>query len=225
MNRGNRIKTHLMLAAVFLLMGIWGSRPAYGAGPAVESKEIEFSMEDGSTKVETEVLGTIDVALISAILPSDVEFLVNPEGEFDVVSNPGGQIQSPSGFTITNNSVVPVSLEISRVEEMGRGDVSFTDSYAGGPAQNFRLVDRVSEAGKEGNAILVLGREGAVYPNEAEFERYAICPGKIHIPVLEKLGAGESESLQVYGKISADFYGSYRFTVRPMLKISAVQGT
>lgn len=209
--------------AIFLILLMWGIRPAYGAGGSVESTEVKFSIEDGSAKVETEVLGTIDVALISAILPSDVEFLIDPEGDFDAVSKPDGQIRSPQSFTITNNSVVPVCLEISRIDELKKEDVSFTKPYAGGPEQNFQLVDKVEDAGQSGNAILVLAQAGTTYFSTTEFERYAICPGKSAIPVLERIESGEQASLQVYGKVSADFYGSYRFTVRPTLKISAVR--
>ncbi len=198
--------------------------PAYGAEEAARETTIKFPVEEESREVETELRGTIEVSLISAALPSDVEFSVDPEGSFDAASNPGGQIKSPSPteFKIINQSVVPVRLEISEVGEMQPGDMTFAKAFSGGPSQNFQLVDRISKVGAYGTAILVLGPAGKTYRSDADFEQYAICPGKRDILVAD-LAAGEEAGLQIYGKVAADFYGAYQFTVRPVLKISAVR--
>jgi len=214
-------------AAVLLCLGIQEPAAAQGRERpvgTVEETKVEFSMLAESRSVETELRGTIDVSLISAALPSDVEFTVNPEGIFDAAANPGGQIlcPSPAEFKITNNSVVPVRLEIAEVGDIRQGDMAFSETFPGGPPQNFRLVDQVSEVKEFGTAILVLGTAGRGYSSEADFEQYAICPGKTNILVAD-LGAGEETGLQIYGKVSADFYGAYQFTVRPVLKISAVR--
>lgn len=220
-----------MTAAVFLAFAIQlqPGAAAYGgveAKGAAEETTVRFPVEEESREVETELRGTIEVSLISAALPSDVEFSINPSGSFDATQNPGGQIQSPSPteFKITNNSVVPVRLEIAEVGEIQPGDLVFTEAFPGGPAaaQSFRLVDRVSEVKEYGTAILVLGTAGQTYRSEADFEQYAICPGKTDILVTD-LEAEEEAGLQIYGKVAADFYGAYQFTVRPVLKISAVR--
>ncbi|MBS5065582.1 MAG: hypothetical protein KHZ58_17605 [Hungatella hathewayi] len=213
-----------MTAAVILSLSIQEPMLSHGATGTAEETKVEISMMEGSHSVETELQGTIEVSLISAALPSDVEFGVDPEGRFDATANPGGQIQgpSPTEFRIRNNSVVPVRLEIAEVEELRQGDVVFSEAFAGGPVQSFRLVDRISEVEEYGTAILVLGTAGRTYGSDADFEQYAICPGKKGILITD-LGAEEEAGLQIYGKVSADFYGAYQFTIRPVLKISAVR--
>ncbi len=221
-----RTSCHAVAATVLLalLIRCLLPIPAYGAVGPVEETTIRFPAEEESHEVETEIRGTIEVSLISAALPSDVEFSINPNGSFDAVLNPGGQIQSPSPteFKIINNSVVPVRLEIAEVGEIRPGDLAFTESYPGGPPQNFRLVDQVSKVNAYGTAILVLGPAGKTYHSDADFEQYAICPGRRDILVAD-LEAEEEAGLQIYGKAAADFYGGYQFTVRPVLKISAVR--
>lgn len=211
-------------AAVLLAFAIQAPRPVCGAPGPAEETNVEFSVLEQSRSVETELHGTIEVSLISAALPSDVEFSVDPAGSFDVRSDPGGQIQSPSPseFKIINNSVVPVRLEIAEVGETRPGDIVFTGTFSGGPQQSFRLVERISEVNEYGTAILVLGTTGRTYRSETDFEQYAICPGKTNILVAD-LAAEEEAGLQIYGKVAADFYGAYQFTVRPVLKISAVR--
>lgn len=202
--------------------------PAYGAAgkTSVTETELSFDVSQGSESLETEMLGTVSVSLISATLPSDgVEFQVNPEAGFDARTNPGGQIIGPDAdnFKVVNHSAVPVRLEISEVKPVDtQNDVSFTDPFPGGPVQSFRLVERISEVSEPGTAILVLGRAGRQYTGDLDFEQYAICPGKSGILITD-LEAGEAAGLQIYGKAAADFYGAYQFTVKPTLKISAVR--
>lgn len=76
--------------------------------------------------MDTELHGAIEVALISAALPSDVEFCINPEGRFSL-DTPDGQMENPSPdkFTVTNLSRVPIRLEIASVDEIRPGDVIF----------------------------------------------------------------------------------------------------
>ena len=213
-----------MTAAVILSLSIQEPMLSHGATGTAEETKVEISMMEGSHSVETELQGTIEVSLISAALPSDVEFGVDPEGRFDATANPGGQIQgpSPTEFRIRNNSVVPVRLEIAEVEELRQGDVVFSEAFAGGPVQSFRLVDRISEVEEYGTAILVLGTRDRRYGNNEEFEHYAIRPGRTGIFVAEIPAEGEAV-LKLYGKVAPDFYGAFEFTVRPTLKISTVR--
>jgi len=216
-------------AAVFLSLTCLAGHMtvSYGAVEVESSKEVRFPVESVSHEVETELKGQIDVALISVTLPSDVEFKVNPLGNFSLTT-PGGQITNPEPdkFIVTNHSAVPVQLEIASVEDIRPEDVSFApmDGPGRGPEQKFQLVDRISQVNAYGTAILVLGKASQTYGSEADFERYAICPGKTGITVAESIAAESSVELQVYGKVMADFYGEYQFTVRPTLKISAVRG-
>ena len=216
----------LSLAIILSLTG--QSVPAvYGADDriSVTETELSFDMALGIKSLETEMFGTIAVSLISVTLPSDgVEFQVNPDAGFDARTNPGGQIIGPdaSNFKVINNSVVPVRREIAEVGAVGAGDVTFSETFPGGPVQAFRLVERVSEVKEPGTAILVLGRSDRHYTGDADFEQYAIYPGKRGIPITD-LQAGEDAGLQIYGKAAADFYGAYQFTVKPTLKISAVR--
>lgn len=234
MNNRTR-KTAMMLAAVSLFTGIWtaGKTPAYGAGTPGDSAKLGTAQETevvlpvtaGQKEVKTELTGTVEVSLISVTMPSDgFEFQLNPEGPFNAVTNPGGQIvcPDPSALKVTNHSVVPVRLEISEVAQLGKGDISFSEAFPGGPEQSFRLVEKISEVNRLGTAILVLGRAGMSYADNADFEQYAIYPGKTGIRIMD-LEAGESAGLQLYGKAEGDFYGEYQFTVRPTLKISAVR--
>ncbi len=200
--------------------------------PNTQETEVVFDKitNNESRSVDTELLGTIDVALLSVTMPADgFEFQVNPADDFDAATNPGGQITSPTNLTVTNNSVVPVLLEIAEVADIETGDVDFHgEKFPGGPDQSFRLVDQISKVGNPGTAILVLGIENVHYRDNADFEQYAIYPGRtgIEIARLTAVGtAGESATLQLYGKVAADFYGSYQFTVRPTLKISAVRAS
>ena len=72
-----------MTAAVILSLSIQEPMLSHGATGTAEETKVEISMMEGSHSVETELQGTIEVSLISAALPSDVEFGVDPEGRFD----------------------------------------------------------------------------------------------------------------------------------------------
>lgn len=185
-----------------------------------EESNVIFDQLQGSKDVETELVGNIEVTLISAAVPSDVEFTVDPLAEFDAVTKPDGQITSPQGLSVTNHSVVPVKLEIASVDPVS--NLVFTDKFPGGPVQDFALVETVAETEAPGRAILVLGKRNQTYENTRTFEQYAICPGKKGIPVAE-IDAEATVELQIYGKATADFYGAYQFTVKPTLKISTVK--
>ncbi len=221
-------KAAVMMAAAVVVLGSGNPRTAHASGPLpapAESEAVTFPMTETEHAVKTELLGTVDVSLISVTMPSDgFEFQMNPEAPFDVRENPGGQILCPDAsiLKVENHSVVPVRLEISEVAKMEDGDTVFSGTFPGGPEQSFRLVDKISAVKDYGSAILVLGRAGMTYENEADFEQYAIYPGKSGIRITD-LKAGESAGLQLYGKAMADFYGEYRFTVKPTLKISAVR--
>lgn len=225
-------KAAVFLAALVLIGGLRPPGQVFGAGSVggerledAEETRAEFPREQGTQAVRTELTGNIEVSLISAALPSDgFEFQVNPASPFDAVDNPGGQIvcPGPESLKVTNLSVVSVRLEIASVEQMREGDVTFAEQFPGGPKQSFQLVDRVSKVNGFGTALLVLGRADKRYISEADFEQYALYPGRTGIPITE-LAAGESVGLQLYGTAEADFYGEYQFTVRPILKISAVR--
>lgn len=220
-------KTPLIMAAVALTLMIQQTGNSYGSvlhGPAEET-EVTLDALTGNQEVKTELKGTIEVSLISVTLPSDgVEFQVDPGAVFDAMSSPGGQITGPdaANFRVINHSVVPVRLEIAGVQPVSDQDVSFSEKFSEGPEQSFRLVEKVAEVKQPGTAILVLGRSGRRYASDADFEQYAIYPGRTSIPITD-LEAEESAGLQIYGKVAADFYGAYQFTVRPTLKISAVR--
>ena len=216
----------LVWGLALCLLGQYGAVPVYGGEPAnrtqrngVVTSDIELDPNDGSIPVPVEMNANITASLISVSLPADgFEFTVNPAQEFDI-SRPSAQITSPD-VTVVNHSVVPVKLEIASVPEVE--DVKFSDKFSDYVEQSFQLVDRISGVGPPGTAILVLGMENRRYQTSREFEHYAICPGKTGIYVAE-IEAGGQTTLKLYGKVSADFYGSYEFTVRPTLKISAVQ--
>lgn len=219
-------------AVCLLVQG--GNVPAYGAGmpvlsgvrsgeapTGVELGGIELNPEEEeSASVPMEMKATLMASLISVAMPADgFEFQVNPEASFDL-SDPAGQITSPD-VKIENRSVVPVKLEISQVE-VREDEIRFSEKFSNDYVQSFKLVDTLSEVGPPGTAILVLGMENRQYRSSREFEHYAICPGKTGIYVAE-IEAGGTTTLKLYGKAAPDFYGSYEFTVRPTLKISAVQ--
>ncbi|MBS5065058.1 MAG: hypothetical protein KHZ58_14915 [Hungatella hathewayi] len=234
MKRSGKNKRAIM-AAVILILTVQPLCQAYGSedagivertgsrsGMAAEESEMVFDQLQGKKEAETELVGNIKVTLISAALPSDMDFTVDPEAEFDAVTRPDGQIISPQGLSVTNHSVVPVKVEIASVDQVSPSDVTFAEKYPGGPSQDFALVGTIAETEVPGRAILVLGRRNQTYTSSREFEQYAICPGKTGIPVAE-IGAEDTVELQVYGKAAADFYGAYQFTVRPTLKISTVK--
>lgn len=232
--RTGNVKSTVFLSALALCLSWPRTAPAYGLGTVgkesledTRETEVVFPSKQGSQEVRTELTGTIEVSLISVTMPSDgFEFYIEPGNSFDAVTNPAGQIlcPSPESLRITNNSVVAVRLEIASVGDVD--DLVFQDKFAAGPEQSFRLVDRISEVNGYGRALLVLGRAGkpetAPYTSDADFEQYAICPGKTGIPITD-LEAGESTGLQLYGTAKGDFYGEYQFMVKPTLKISAVR--
>jgi len=219
----------ILLAAVLLAVQLAQTMPAY-AGQAdnrslknenVETEEITFKPEESGASRDSVLTGSIKVELISVELPAGgIEFQVNTDIPFSA-DDPGAQIQGPD-IHVANHSVVPVKLEISQVAEVGEEDVVFSPRFSEQEEQTFRLVDRVSGTGPPGSAILVLGVAGARYSSEQEFERYAIVPGRQNIFITD-IPAEESRELNLYGKVTPDFYGEYQFTVRPTLKISAVQ--
>ncbi|MBS5064257.1 MAG: hypothetical protein KHZ58_10815 [Hungatella hathewayi] len=216
-----RKRKALMMAGLAALLLVRShAEPAYAAGVA-ETSQAEFRAEDLSTDVPSELKGTIKVELISVELPvGGLEFEIDPSLPFSPGS-PGEQIKSPS-IQISNHSVVPVQLEIAQVPEVKEEDVVYTPKFGGGPEQKFRLLGKVSEVQAPGAAILVLGTEGQTYRNEADFEQYAILPGRENIPVT-RVEAWGSRKLKLYGKVNPDFYGAFQFTVTPTLKISTVQ--
>ena len=184
--------------------------------------KLEFNPEESSASADSKVTGHIKVELISVEMPAgDLEFQVDTTIPFRL-EKPGEQIQSP-GIPIRNRSVVPVRLEISSVADIKDGDVQFSEKFADTVEQSFQLVDRILGVGSPGTAILVLGVEGKTY-SETSFEQDAIIPGKQNIYITD-IPAEEERTLELYGKVAPDFYGAYQFTVRPTLKISAVQAT
>lgn len=197
--------------------------PACASQNAQETRteEVTFNPEESSSaSADSKVTGHIRVELISVVMPAGgLEFQVDTKIPFQV-DNPGAQIQSP-GIQIRNLSVVPVKLEISQVAEIKDEDVKFSEKFSDQVEQSFQLVDRISSVGASGTAILVLGEENRRY-NEASFEKDAIMPGKKNIFITD-IPAEEARTLKLYGKVAPDFYGEYQFTVRPTLKISAIQ--
>lgn len=196
--------------------------PAYAntVGEPAETGTLEFLKEESSASAESELRGRIKVDLISVELPAGgLEFNVDTTEPF-TPQNPGLQIQSPA-IRVANHSVVPVKVEISQVAEIEEGDVIFSPKVGNGPEQKFQLLDKVSGVGEMGTAILVLGTSGKAYSSEADFEQYAILPGKKDIFVA-RIEANGSTNLSLFGKVSPDFYGEYEFTVSPTIKISTV---
>ena len=195
--------------------------PAYGETvPAAEMGTVEFLYDESSASAESELRGKIKVDLISVEMPAGgLEFNVDTTEAFSL-ERPGEQIQSPV-IRVANHSVVPVKVEISQVAEIGEEDIRFSPKFGSGPEQKFQLLDKVSKVGDPGTAILVLGASGVSYSSEADFEQYALLPGRRDIFVA-RIEANGSTDLNLYGKISPDFYGEYEFTVSPTLKISTV---
>lgn len=186
-----------------------------------ETGDFTFSPEESSASTESVLTGRIRVELISVSLPAGgVDFSVNPEAPFQLES-PGEQFQDLY-IPVANHSVVPVRVEISSMPDIRPDDVKFSEKFSGQEQQSFSLVDKISRVGPPGTAILVMGVEGQTFGSAAEFEHQAIQPGKQNIFVTD-IPAEETRNLKLYGKIAPDFYGKYQFTIRPMLKISAVQ--
>ena len=219
-----KLKMSLVLGICWILSTVLppGALPVYAGEYPYEagSGELEFDPEESGASAESKVTGHIKVELISVEMPAgDFEFQVDTKAPFQLIS-PGKQIQSP-GIRIRNRSVVPVKLEISQVAEIKEDDVQFSEKFSDAFEQSFQLVDRISGVGPPGTAILVLGVEGKQYSEES-FEKNAIVPGKKDIFITD-IPAEEERTLELYGKVAPDYYGAYQFTVRPTLKISAVQ--
>ena len=191
-----------ILSAVLLLSlaGRWS--PVYGAVEVESESSVVFPKEEGARQVDTELHGAIEVALISAALPSDVEFCINPEGRFSL-DTPDGQMENPSPdkFTVTNLSRVPIRLEIASVDEIRPGDVIFHSlkDVKDGPPQSFQLVDKLSGVNDFGTAILVLGEAGKTYHSEADFERHAIYPAYIREKITVTVTGRDGEELSADG--------------------------
>lgn len=199
--------------------------PAYASPSQMPDEagrsEVIFLPDESSASADSTVTGRINVQLISVEMPAgDFDFNLDAGGPFRL-SDPGAQIQSPD-IHVVNRSVVPVKVEISQIAGITEKDLVFSEQFSDQEEQTFRLVNRLSEVGPFGTAILVLGVSGATYSSEQEFEQYAMVPGRTNI-FLTEIPAEDSRDLNLYGKITPDFYGEYSFTVRPTLKISAVQ--
>ncbi len=212
-----------MAAGVLILSALQRDAPAAYAGESLGEAAmgtVEFVYEESSASTESELRGRIKVDLISVELPAGgFEFNIDTTKPFHL-RMPGEQIQSPA-IRVANHSVVPVKVEISQVAELGKSDVKFTPKFGDGPEQKFQLLDKISKVGAPGTAILVLGASQKAYSSDADFERYAILPGRKDIFVA-RIEANESINLNLYGKVSPDFYGAYEFTINPTIKISTV---
>ena len=77
------------------------------------------------TPTKSELTGTIKATTLSVTVPTAATFNVDPTVN---ATDPSTQIQSPTNYTITNSSVVPVYAYVSKVEKT---DVLLTDSTAG----------------------------------------------------------------------------------------------
>ena len=213
-------KRKVLAGAVLMAVLLFQNAGTLAYAEEAVTRETGFEAGDGAADVKSELTGTIKVELISVELPvGGIEFEVDPSQPFSLAT-PGEQIQSPV-IRVANHSVVPVKVEISQVAEISEEDIRFSPKFGSGPEQKFQLLDKVSKVGDPGTAILVLGASGVSYSSEADFEQYALLPGRRDIFVA-RIEANGSTDLNLYGKISPDFYGEYEFTVSPTLKISTV---
>lgn len=188
----------------------------------VETGDITFPIQDSSVAQDSVLIGNINMELLSiATSAGGLELTVDTLKEFGL-GNPGGQFENMD-LSVMNRSKVFTQVEVSQIAEVTRGDLHFEDKLSDQKKQSFQLVDQISRVGPTGTAILVLGVSDQTYSTTQEFEWQASLPGRTGNIYITEILAEETVYLELYGKVTPDFYGQYQFTVRPTLKISAVR--
>lgn len=254
---GKRVRC-LLLAAVIALGAVsWpGARAAEGepeapdgmqivsndvpvdVGPPPEPESTQDVLDisgGGSDAFDTEFTGRIKLTLISAALPCQVDFAINPSEEIDLSFEDGArtqvtQITNPTVAQVINYSSVPIDVSVIAVggEQFRPG--ADTKEWITSRDKPFTLVGALDEVGPPGTALLVLGYQGRRFESQEDFESCALVPtaaGETPEPIrVARVEAGPSSAsaLWVYGKIASDGdYGHYGFSVETTIRVEAAR--
>lgn len=187
--------------------------------------------DGGSTSAE--FTGTVQASILSVELPCRIGFRVEPgkEGEEDTVTGQvSSQFTGPTEARVINNSIVPVKVEIIKVDPV---ESEIRNHPVTGAPQEIRLVGTLAEVSEPGTAIMALRSAGETFETAEAFEQYAILPGGPetleadggaagNLPVLvAEIEPGEETALQIYGRLlSGSSFGNFSFQVTPYLKVS-----
>ena len=237
-----RIRAALALALAACVLAPPGPVFAEDAPQAAVGEEVLDLDEHGEAGAETSITGTVRANLVSATLPSNIAFTFDPAAEFDPTAGKN-QADTPSEARATNNSVVPVVLEITQVRVKDDGHLG--ENPLDGSAQTLKLKAHVNDqwnttggtqelvergVGEPGTAILALRPKGERFASLEAFEQYALLPTGSGGPTgadplrVATLPADSKVSLEVWGKFASDrLYGEYAFSVGVTLKVRALQ--
>lgn len=215
---------------------------AEDAPQAAASEAVLDLDEHGEAGAEASITGTVRANLVSATLPSNIAFTFDPAAEFDPTAGKN-QVDTPSAAAATNNSVVPVVLEITQVQVKDDGHLG--ENPLDGSAQTLKLKAHVNDqwktaggaqelvergVGEPGTAILALRPKGERFASLEAFEQYALLPTGSGGPTAATplraatLPADSTVPLEIYGKLASDrLYGEYGFSVGITLKVRALQ--
>ena len=210
---------------------------AEDAPQAAASEAVLDLDEHGEAGAEASITGTVRAHLVSATLPSNIAFTFDPAAEFDPTAGKN-QVDTPSAAAATNNSVVPVVLEITQVQVKDEGHLG--ENPLDGSAQTLKLKAHVNDqwktvdgaqelvergVGEPGTAILALRPKGERFASLEAFEQYALLPtGSGGPTAATPLPADSTVPLEIYGKLASDrLYGEYGFSVGVTLKVRALQ--
>lgn len=190
------------------------------------------TLPDGGS-ASAEFTGTVQASILSVELPCRIGFRVEPgkEGEEDTVTGQvSSQFTGPTEARVINNSIVPVKVEIIKVDPV---ESEIRNHPVTGAPQEIRLVGTLAEVSEPGTAIMALRSVGETFETAEAFEQYAILPGGPetleadggaagNLPVLvAEIEPGEETALQIYGRLlSGSSFGNFSFQVTPYLKVS-----
>ena len=190
------------------------------------------TLPDGGS-ASAEFTGTVQASILSVELPCRIGFRVEPgkEGEEDTITGQvSSQFTGPTEAMVINNSIVPVKVEIIKVDPV---ESEIRNHPVTGAPQEIRLVGTLAEVSEPGTAIMALRSAGETFETAEAFEQYAILPGGPetleadggaagNLPVLvAEIEPGEETALQIYGRLlSGSSFGNFSFQVTPYLKVS-----
>ncbi|MCH1942157.1 hypothetical protein [Holdemania massiliensis] len=186
-----------------------------------EQKDLALGDKESDDSLSTEFNGTVRASLLSATLPAAVGFTYDPAAAFDPTRGEN-QVSTPAAFAATNNSPVPVVLEITAVSVP---DPLIGENPLDHSQQIFSLVQSVDEVQQPGSAILAVRPRGETYASLSEFEKFALDPEREASDPLRMVTIPTDRTipLEIWGKFASDrFYGEYGVKVKITLKIRAL---
>lgn len=199
--------------------------PAPSPVPTVVIPDAPNALPDGNT-VTFE--GHIAPQIVSAIIPCNISFHMDPNGDASVEAGDGetiplSEVINPDTAIVQNNSIWPVRVSVTKVETpaaQGAAPITLVNTMNPGDGEVLLVLGEKDEAIPTG-----VGGSPPVFESEADFLGQALLAAQdaqSPLPILD-VGANESKNLWVYGK-ATPAEQEYSFTVTVTLRIDWMRG-